>query len=464
MDEFNLFFKVENNKIKLFLFIPFEYEENYDYDIDDFIYEPIYEETLENVDFNAITNKLKELLRVKNINYENIFKEKKLKINFDDTLDKESVYKFIKTNKDINFVIFSTDYKTLTNVLKNEDHPNVSIEFKNSSESVTYKEFKELFDYLNQIVDFINYYNLSPLEKTMLAYDIVKSNIYNEEKENESQKESRDLNRIIKNNKIVCVGFANLLDFILTSLGFKTGISTLNYENEEFGHERNYIYLKDNKYNINSIFFLDATWDSRRNDKYLDNYYYFLKPFRFFQCKTPNERQENLSMTKLLTKRSMLFESLKEKLKTKNIETRIVLKSLVNFLEEKEPIYIPFSSTDNYDFLEDVVKILEKKYYKSIEYEAFKNALYKVRKIEYINKIIDQMPSEDYIDRICLKFYKEQRLVAAIFGNDALPTLEKDIKETNACSINQDLLRAKLLRVLKETINDFPENDYIKKM
>ena len=76
------------------------------------------------------------------------------------------------------------------------------------------------------------------------------------------------------------------------------------------------------------------------------------------------------------------------------------------------------------------------------------------------------MPTEEYIDSVCDKLYpqcKEDKILMAI-GLYEEPTLDKSLNQANANSVDQDLLRIRLLKVLKEKLNDFPENDYIKKM
>ena len=39
-----------------------------------------------------------------------------------------------------------------------------------------------MYNKLNEIIEFVKHYNLSPLERVMLVYDIVKSNKYRQEK------------------------------------------------------------------------------------------------------------------------------------------------------------------------------------------------------------------------------------------------------------------------------------------
>ena len=56
---------------------------------------------------------------------------------------------------------------------------------------------------------------------------------------------SSNLNQIINGDKIVCVGYANLINYLLNNLDIKNEcIITYNKE-KKVGHQRNYLYLED---------------------------------------------------------------------------------------------------------------------------------------------------------------------------------------------------------------------------
>lgn len=376
-----------------------------------------------------------------------------------------SIFSFIKKYKNLNVLISVDNYKSLVENLKDEDYPNLKILFNNSEEAVYYKDFYLMFSKLNEIIKFINHYNLSPLEKVLLVYDIVKANEYNEENKNEDYSTSRNLNRIINSDKIVCVGFSNLIDFLLTNLGFECNKISLEYKDKDFGHQRNFIKLKDDKYGIDGIFFLDATWDSKRDEKYLDNYYCFLKPITFFRRIKPNEIIETPKRFKLFNQTK---EEILEKIKNNNnfdfINLSVNVSMLLKIIDNKQSFITLFQ--DDFERNEKLLNKIFKYFSQKIDEEAFKNALYKVRRIEYINNIIEYEPNEEYINSVCEKIYgksAEDRLLKLIFGNDE-PTLDTDLEEIGAESVEQDLLRIRFLKALKTKLNDFPDNDYIKKM
>ena len=163
--------------------------------------------------------------------------------------------------------------------------------------------------------------NMSPFEKYIYAYDIVKQfkkyntpkkdnknvdNLSNEEYTN-IKSSSRDLYQILENDYIVCVGFAHFLSDLLTKLGIDNielsilvdisstkAIRQLDIPKEQWEkltpeekhkiiteqqayipkddfsvHRRLMVYIKDEKYGIDGIYYSDPTWDN-----YLDRNIY----------------------------------------------------------------------------------------------------------------------------------------------------------------------------------------------
>lgn len=183
---------------------------------------------------------------------------------------------------------FGTDFSYFNDVAQKKDlrfryngHTETDIEsFKNYTESL--KWYKEI----------INESNLSPVEKVMFAYDIMKSFEY---KENiKDKKASRQPHKVIESGDIVCVGYCELLKEILNDIdeNIKVGdFATFCYDKDDKplgGHERNIIQIDDEKYDIHGIFTLDVTWDSVKNSEQenLDNNYTALDLYRYFLIPT----------------------------------------------------------------------------------------------------------------------------------------------------------------------------------
>lgn len=465
----NIEFDYEKIKFKLNLPIDLSYENEEQYYSLDHI--TIYECNDLNIDFNIFNNKidiLSDKLKKAFPNKEIDINSKNINcvINEEYIENKELIYRFINKYKNFNILIYINDYKILANLLNDNEYPNLQVGFKNSDEIISYKEFYDMYYKLNEIVEFINYYNLSPLEKVLLVYDIVKANKYKKEKQGENYGISRNLNEIINNDKIVCVGFSNLIDFLLKNLGIKSNTMILGYENKNIRHERNYIFLKDEKYNIDGMFFLDATWDSKKNDKYLDNYLYFLKPFNFFKFINKDEYVVTPSKFQLLEKSTEeLILYIKGSNDWDSMRVSITLSQLINEYNPNTNIMLGLENK-SIDELINIITEINKKYNQRTSQETFKNALYRVRKIEYINGILKQEIDEEYIDSVCDKYYKDSAEIKLLKALEMYerPTLDKDLKVSKSKSTEEDLLRMRLLRAFKEKINDKPENDYIKKM
>lgn len=204
--------------------------------------------------------------------------------------------------------------------------------------------------------------NLTPFEKYLFAYNIVKK--FKKYKEDESNpKNARDLYKLLDNEYMVCVGYSHLLGDLLDKLGISNtyysvtvnvGFDKLGsdievlpeeIELEKGGHARRQIRLIDEKYGIDGIFLTDPTWD---NDMENDSYVHALL--------TPDEynsmwRENFLSFDKWNVKEMFFAKTIEEfyskanlwmnKNMTQNIEINFIDKMLsdikqidINFYNE----------------------------------------------------------------------------------------------------------------------------------
>jgi len=470
----DIFLIFEDGKIKFQLNLPNTFlninEDEYFKIENESIYECNFDEInfdILNKNLKAVTKKINEIFYLGILGQDAISFNDELIIPFIEDGNKDA-YKFIKNSKNLKIKLGVEDYRELIDNLGNTDYPNLKISFKNSYEPIPYKDFYLMFKKLNEVNIFIKHFNLSPLETLILVYDIVKANEYKKEEKDENYGVSRNLNEIINSGKIVCVGFSNLMNFFLNNLGIECKNTVHSYSNKETKHERNFVCLKDDKYNINKILFLDSTWDSKKDDKYIDNYKFFLKPLSFFKHINNNEKLDNYFMFEILYSQTpkQIFEFIKEKMKTDKLRIAVQLNEIFNKANIAKPENLLISESLTDEEIQDIVSKLIPIYFKGISKGDFKNALYKVRRIEYLNKIIPFEPNEKYIDSICDKLYlltAEERLLQTIFGENKV-TLKPALNDVNATNVKEDLLRIRLIKALKEKLNDFPDNDYIKKM
>ena len=153
---------------------------------------------------------------------------------------------------------------------------------------------KDYVKYEKQLVEMIKpALNLSPFEKYLYAYNIVKK--FKKYKENhENKDESRQLYKVLEGEYMVCAGFATLLADLLNKLGLGCSelsvavnvghdgidLDTLDIpdgvQTRVGNHARIMVNIVDPKYGIDGIYFADPTWD---NDMENDSYNYaFLTP------------------------------------------------------------------------------------------------------------------------------------------------------------------------------------------
>lgn len=462
----------ENDNVVLTFKLPVELMDINEELYDEICYQPFYIGNKFNIDTNEIYAKMNSLLNTILNNFVNI-NNFNYNFNFDYTLsdsymDKNNIIGFLKENKNLPINFFCSNPEILTGNFGPKDLPNLKVIFKNNNETTSYEEFYNMHIFIKDIINFIKHYNLSPLEQVMLIYDIVKSNEYKKEDDGENYSLSRDLSKIISSKKIVCEGYSNLLNFIFDELGFYNNKIYIRFPDKENGHARNFLYLKDDKYNISGFFFMDATYDSKNEkiDKnYLDNYYFFLKPFDFFK-KLRKEIIDKPSVLDFILKEDDEISS-KINLMDNN-EKRLTLGKLNTFLNlGKSSVSIYFIEEDKLN--EEILKCVEeikKECNKKISKEVFKNALYKVRRIELINNIIKTNLTEEDINNTCNKIYKETPEIRLLKALDLYeePKFTKSLEEANAKSVEEDFLRMRFLRAIKTKLEDFPENDFIKKM
>jgi len=188
------------------------------------------------------------------------------------------------------------------------DSNNIIIDYGNDA---TVEDFIAMRSTLDYYTSLINAQELSPVEKTMYAYDLVKSYAYsNTGKKITSlgRKESM-IHSIIKEGNIVCGGYSAMLKQILEEVGINSTTVSIKSQQRfdrtpdqyEFvdpmstGHARTLVKIDDEKYDINGMFSLDATWDS--NDKQqqgLDFYTHFLTAPSNYKEVFPDDSYPNL--------------------------------------------------------------------------------------------------------------------------------------------------------------------------
>lgn len=236
------------------------------------------------VNLNDLQNSdIKNLIFLKEnsvINYmkdENTPEEEELKIikeNLEklDSLNKHFIYK-VRIDKRSNF----------SKVFKDINLKNIDLVIRNDFYDYPINQYLEEEKKLEDLVKDIKISNLSPLEKFIAVYNIVKN--YKPYKENEKELDkSRALRYILDNEYMVCVGYAKLLTELLDKVGIDATLLSVEVDTsyddgftldekivEATGHKRAIVSIDDNKYNLHGLFISDPTWDNSQKHNYLNN-------------------------------------------------------------------------------------------------------------------------------------------------------------------------------------------------
>lgn len=235
----------------------------------------------------------------------------KKEITLDEDLQKDEVKNFILIPKNTTIIFNNTKipadessyYRKLLNIFKqleiHEINYNIKIyvhdrnafiksglleNIKNINLTINYlfydytkEEFIEEETRLENLIQPIKDSNLSPYEKYLAVYNLVKNfKAYNEHPSD--PKQSRCIRYILENEYMVCVGFASLLEILLNKINIPTIRIYLDVDAQRgqgdnlyfTGHQRNIVKIDDDKYNIHGIYIADPTADNDINkDLYL---------------------------------------------------------------------------------------------------------------------------------------------------------------------------------------------------
>lgn len=345
--------------------------------------------------------------------------------------------------------IFDVSKSELERVLKIVgNRRDVYVKVDGNSEYITIIEFEKSVNVINNMVEKIKKYNLSPFEQIIYAYDLVRERIYKFEDKGDSPTKSRDLTSVLLGEKIVCVGYAAMLKAILKNFKINIENYIIDSKTKNLAHQRNMIHVWDLKYNLDGVFFFDATFDSRKSENdtsYLNNY------LNFAVSKERSENKLDDYVSRTLPNFDRYFiPKLKEIILESGVKS--VPKDMINtinrvsiFLDKKFII----NNLMFYD-LEDIPEIVKEKYGFSekkmfedldryqrlffdskIKGESFLRALYNVRRVEYYEEPSKYPFDIESIETSVRSIPNDinKKLLYAIFGNPDEKINEQDFHE-----------------------------------
>ena len=399
-----------------------------------------------------------------------------VRLNFD-KLDK---YEYIKNNHllDNKNIVISEDIS-----LMDEDKLNKLLDkYKDIKDRIyvflegnlnyaSLEESKKTIESIKNVASGVKALNLSPMETIMYVYDLVRNRVYTKEGKNDSKDISRDLSKALLGDKIVCLGYSNIFSAILNYLGIKCNNVRLMTNNKKSGHARNIIYVQDKKYDIDGVYYFDATWDSKKSE--YDNSY--LNSYKFF-AKTKSYMNKYDEFNNFYDESFTFFENLDELLdkllngislvenvkyvRSINYMSRIIHnKDLIDFgaMARDGFLQIKIDEEDLYDLYD--------KFNKEIPGDTMLQILNNIRKIQSVqdskwynyslNDMADVYFNSDWKLR---RIRAVELLYKTVFGNDNYKASERetiyalrDFFKSN--NIAREIEGTKLTRILKQELN-----------
>lgn len=333
---------------------------------------------------------------------------------------------------------------------------NVEIKYNNKNYS-----FEEYYTYENRLESLIkDAYNLSPMEKYLYVYDIVKK--FKEYKESESSPlAARNIYEILDNEYMVCVGYASLLVDLLKRLGIvakeisttvaigfekikNKDINTPDIDIKKGNHARAEVFIDDPKYGVSGIYLCDPTWDNDlENDRYL---YAFLTRDKYDSIYRENITNDDII---LYSKDTLEFYQMIDYLVNHNLakQREIEFDKIQKIKQENE---ISFSTSLKYT-KEDLTKMIDaymlKKYNIKFtnnyhigfyNHEDFINhVIFDILKYmgnDIIGSHVDD--TNEIIDIILLKQYHKKDDISEVVGRAAREAYSYCIDVYGKCFIN----------------------------
>lgn len=364
---------------------------------------------------------------------------------------------------------FKEYYNLLSNLpLEILNNTNIKINISENQSPLSIGKLFKITCILKEKADKINKLNLSPIEKVLYAYDIVKEREYKENKENKYA--ARNISDVLLGDSIVCVGYTRVMSGILSFFDINAVMLASNKKK----HARCLAYIKDNKYNIDGYFMFDPTWDSKKQEEkedYIEKYNYFAIPVSISNIKVPIESLLSIKLP---------FEEFVNLL---NTETSV--EYINNILSPFEELYKMcyddfekfYNNIINYYLLSEDEKkklyhrynnFIYKLYNSKISIDDFVKILYNVRRLEYymadVKKIDLESIRESSIRRnISSNFQQLKRfdmIRYIIEYEDCYEYLEGKEEKLISSSLkdnvstNRDNLNIRLLKVLKKKIDN----------
>lgn len=365
-----------------------------------------------------------------------------------------------------------TDYDKLMELMNkyNDIADKIYVSLTGNTNYVSLMDCYKTMSAIKNQADDIKRLGLSPMETIMYVYDQVRNRVYTFENEDESCFKSRDLSEVMFGDKIVCAGYANVFHVLLHYIGIENLVVLLTERNNpKSGHARNVVYVKDDKYDIDGVYYFDPTWNSKRKNEtneYLYRYTYFAKTRKFMDDDKNYDLEDSfcpmysVDMDKKIKR--IIDEGELERLmpytKSLNYMSGLVThSSLINPMNVM-PMAPMYGQFDTDEFLKKFEEVFSK-FNKEIPAETMLKIFNNVRKIEYYQNPEWYPYSLEDMYKTCMKsnwqfankhLDARQRMLQNIFEEKVeLEPIDNFKNYGHETGLFQDVERVRVAKVLR---------------
>ncbi len=240
--------------------------------------------------------------------------------------------------------------------------------FSEYSKEFTIEETLNAYVKAKEFIDHLKSSEFTPLEKYIAIYNYVSSFAYNGEMENSMT--SRTIIGTLNSDEIVCVGYSELLKYMCESVGIECKVQMCSVEDngQLENHQNNIVYIKDEKYGVDSWFYADSCWDAiEKHDEPFTKYNFCLIPFadvsKMKNCKIISNDYQYLYIDKK-----------DEKIEYEDMRLSWSKSDCIDVMEQIGLEY----KREKLDALLENEKIFENRFYKAIK---FVRELFEIEKI-----------------------------------------------------------------------------------
>lgn len=196
----------------------------------------------------------------------------------DESIDQELkfndiIYTFVNNNQEllknkniiINAGIYDYDQNEYDHIDKFKKYDNVSFIMSNLCDTLPVKKIGGSIKIINNIVNEVKKHSeLSQLEKSMYAYDLLRTNLAKTPDNN--SKEEKEINELVDSYVDPSDFYAVVYNEILNKIGVKSACANGEFYGDDI---RRFVvsYIEDEKYDIEGVYYHDIAFNSVQNTK-----------------------------------------------------------------------------------------------------------------------------------------------------------------------------------------------------